>query len=127
MASRQTFSDAMGQSWYLLSQPSFHLIGRLGRIQLLTVSGRVGRFWCVSLVYLSLFGIFFVTLTSSGGESFVLFFDFIELLHVVEELTASLQSDEKFGFLAVTSRALNSDSSGSDLLELGVIVSKNQQ
>lgn len=74
-----------------------------GRNQLLTVSEKTGRFWCVSLVYLSLFCIFFVALTSSGGESLVLFFDLIELLHVVEELVTSLQRDEKLGLLAVTS------------------------
>ena len=92
-----------GQKLLLLSQPSFHLIGFLGESQLLTVSELSGRFWCVSLVYLSLFSIFFISLTSSGGESLVLLFDLIELLHVVEELVASLQSDEKLGLLAVTS------------------------
>ena len=85
-----------------VNQVSILLVFR-GRNQLLTVSEHTGRFWCVSLVYLSLFCIFFVTLTSSGGESLVLFFDLIELLHVVEELVTSLQRDEKLGLLAVTS------------------------
>lgn len=116
-----------GQKLLLPSQPSFHLIGFLGESQLLAVSELSGRFWCVSLVYLSLFSIFFISLTSSGGKSLVLLFDLIELLHVVEELVASLQSDEKLGLLAVTSWPLNSDGSCSNLLELGVVVSKKQR
>lgn len=85
-----------------VNQVSILLVSQ-GRNQLLTVSELTGRFWCVSLVYLSLFCIFFVAFTSSGGKSLVLFFDLIELLHVVEELVTSLQRDEKLGFLAVTS------------------------
>ena len=34
---------------------------------------------------------------------FVLLADFVELLHVLKELGAALESDEKLGFLAVTS------------------------
>ena len=84
-------------------QPSFHLDGFPIGASASDCARIYGKVWCVSLVYLSLFGFFFLTLTSSGGESLVLFFDLIELLHVVEELGASLQRNEKFGFLAVTS------------------------
>lgn len=34
---------------------------------------------------------------------FVLLTDIVELLHVLKELGAALESDEKLGFLAVTS------------------------
>jgi|TARA_B110000285_G_C15055180_1_gene579173 hypothetical protein len=58
-----------------------------------------------------------------GGEFLVLFSDVIEFLHVLKEVFASLQGNEKFGFLAVSSTSLNSDGSGSNLLEYGIIVS----
>jgi hypothetical protein len=80
-----------------------------------------------SNLYLSLFSFFWLSIALSGGvlggESLVLFSDFIEFLHVLEEVFASLQGDEKFSLLAVTSRSLNSDGSCSNLLECGVIVS----
>jgi len=79
----------------------------------------------------SLFGLFFIGLTlralgleSFGGESLVLFFDLVELPHILEEIWASLQGDEKLGLLAISLLPLHSDGSGSDLLEGGIIVSK---
>ena len=59
-----------------------------------------------------------------GGESLVLFSDLVELPHVLEEIGASLQGDEKLGLLAISLLPLHSDGSGSDLLEGGVLVSK---
>lgn len=61
------------------------------------------------------------------GSLFVLFTDLIELLHVFEEVGASLEGDEKLCFLAVASivRGLNCDGLGSDLLECGVVVPKS--
>lgn len=80
-----------------------------------------------SNLYLSLFSFFWLSIVTSvgifGSESLVLFSDFIEFLHVLEEVFASLQGDEKLSLLAVTSRPLNSDGSCSNLLECGVIVS----
>ena len=80
-------------------------------------------------LYLSLFsfcgiaiGILVVVL---GGKFLVLLSDFVELFHVLKEVLASLQGDEKFGFLGVSSASLNSDGSCSNLLEYGIIVSKN--
>ena len=79
-------------------------------------------------LYLSLFSFLFVTLAGSGGilggKSLVLLLDLVELLHVLKEVLTSLEGDEKFSFLAVTSRSLHSDGSRSNLLEFGVIVSK---
>ena len=78
-------------------------------------------------LYLSLFsfcgiaiGIFAFVL---GGKFLVLFSDFVEFLHVLKEVLASLQGNEQFGFLAVTPASLNSDGSGSNLLEYGIVVS----
>jgi len=80
-----------------------------------------------SNLYLSLFSFFWLSIGLSGSilgsESLVLFSDFIEFLHVLEEVFTSLQGDEKLCLLAVTSRPLNSDGSSSNLLECGVIVS----
>jgi len=59
-----------------------------------------------------------------GGESLVLFSDLVELPHVLEEIWASLQGDEKLGLLAISLLPLHSDGSGSDLLEGGILVSK---
>ena len=49
---------------------------------------------------------------------------FAEIFHVLKEVGASLESDEKFRLLAVASvvRRLNCDGLGSDLLESGVVV-----
>ena len=60
------------------------------------------------------------------SKLFILLADFIEFLHVVEEVGASLKSDEEFGFLAVsvTSWTLHGDSSRSNLLKDGIVVSK---
>ena len=58
------------------------------------------------------------------GSLFVLFTDFIELFHVLEEVRTPLKGDEKLCFLAVASivRGLNCDGLGSDLLECSVVV-----
>lgn len=58
------------------------------------------------------------------GGLFVLFTDFVELSHVLEEVGASLESDEKLGLLAIASvvGGLNCDGLGSDFLECCVIV-----
>ena len=58
------------------------------------------------------------------GGLFILFADFVELPHVLEEVGASLESDEKLSLLAIASvvRGLNCDGLGSDLLECGVVV-----
>ena len=62
------------------------------------------------------------------GQALVLLTDLVELLHVLEEVRAALQSDEELGLLAVsvTSWALDGDGLGSDLLEGGVVVSAAQ-
>ena len=62
------------------------------------------------------------------GSLFVLFTDFIELLHVLEEIGRSLEGDEKLCLLAVASvvGGLDCDSLGSDLLECGIVVPKSQ-
>jgi hypothetical protein len=58
------------------------------------------------------------------GGLFVLLADLIELPHVLEEVGASLERDEKLGLLAVASvvGGLNCDGLGSDFLECGVVV-----
>ena len=58
------------------------------------------------------------------GGLFVLLADLVELPHVLEEVGAPLQRDEKLSLLAVASvvRGLNCDGLGSDLLECGVVV-----
>jgi len=60
-----------------------------------------------SNLYLSLFSFFLLSTGLSGGifgsESLVLFSDFIEFLHVLEEVFTSLQGDEKLSLLAITS------------------------
>lgn len=58
------------------------------------------------------------------GGLFVLLTDFVELSHVLEEVGASLESDEKLGLLAIASvvGGLNCDGLGSDFLECCVIV-----
>ena len=74
----------------------------------------------------SLFGFAFGFLSGVlGSKSFVLFSDFVELLHVLEEVWTSLERDEELGLLtiSVSSRALHCDGPRSDLLESGVVVS----
>ena len=59
------------------------------------------------------------------GGLLVLLTDLVELLHVLEEVWASLESDEKLGLLAVSASVvgcLDSDGLGSDLLEGGIVV-----
>ena len=58
------------------------------------------------------------------GGLFILFADLVELPHVLEEVRASLERDEKLGLLAVAPvvRGLNCDGLGSDFLESGVVV-----
>lgn len=79
-------------------------------------------------LYLSLFSFCGIAISFLavilGGKFLVLFSDVIKFLHVLKEVLTSLQGDEKFGFLAVTSGSLNSDGSGSNLLEYGIVVSK---
>ena len=55
---------------------------------------------------------------------FVLLTDLVKLPHVLEKVGASLEGNEKLGFLAIASivRGLNCDGLGSDLLESGVVV-----
>ena len=67
----------------------------------------------------SLLGLFFLLL----GSSLVFFSDLVELLDVLMEFGMSLKGNEKFGFLAFTSVSLHLDGFGSDLLELGILVS----
>ena len=59
---------------------------------------------------------------------FVFLADLVELLHVFEKVGASLQSDKKLGFLAVTTvvGGLHGNGFSSDLLEGGILVPKNQ-
>ena len=61
------------------------------------------------------------------GSLFVLFTDFIELLHVFEEVGTPFKGDEKLCFLAVASvvGGLNCDGLGSDFLECGVVLPKS--
>lgn len=63
------------------------------------------------------------------GGLFVLLTDLVELPHVLEEVWASLQRDEKLGLLAIASvvRGLNCDGLGSDLLECRIVVPIAQQ
>ena len=58
------------------------------------------------------------------GVLLVFFTDLVELPHVLEEVGASLESDEKLGLLAVAPivRGLNCDGLRPDLLECGVVV-----
>jgi len=76
--------------------------------------------WSRSLGRSSLLGLFLHLV----GGLFVLLTDFVELPHVLEEVGASLERDEKLRLLAVASvvRGLNCDGLGSDLLESGVVV-----
>lgn len=78
--------------------------------------------WISNSVGFWLFGLFLKLV----GSLFVLFTDFIELLHVLEEVWTPLKGDEKLCFLAVASviGGLNCDGLGSDLLECGVVVPK---
>ena len=59
----------------------------------------------------------------------VLLANLVEFLHVLEELWASLESDEKLCLLAVTAvvRGLDGNGLSSDLLECGVVVSKQDK
>ena len=59
-----------------------------------------------------------------AGGLLVLFTDLVELPHVLEELGAALERDEKLGLLAVAPvvGGLNCDGLGSDLLESRVVV-----
>ena len=63
-----------------------------------------------------------------AGSLFVLFANLVELLHVLEEVRASLKSDEELSLLAVPPvvRGLNCDGLGSDFLECGVVVPKQR-
>lgn len=78
----------------------------------------------------SLFGLslgFFSSFFGScvfGIEPLVLLSDLIKLFHVLLEILASLESNEKFGLLAVSLLPLNCNCFGSDLFEGGVLVSK---
>ena len=56
----------------------------------------------------------------------IFFADLVELLHVLEEVRAPLQGDEKLGFLTVTSvvGGWNCDRLGSDLFEASIVVSR---
>ena len=83
-----------------------------------------GRDHISSLFGLLGVGLAFRSLRVLGGKSLILFSDLIELPHVLEEIGASLQGDEKLGLLAVSLLSLHSDGSGSDLLEGGIFVSK---
>ena len=58
------------------------------------------------------------------GGLFVLLADLVEFPHVLEEVWASLERDEKLRLLAIAPvvRGLNCDGLGSDLLECGVVV-----
>ena len=58
------------------------------------------------------------------GGLLVLFTNLVELAHVLEEVGASLESDEELGLLAIASvvRGLNCDGLGSDFLESRVVV-----
>ena len=60
------------------------------------------------------------------GSLLVLLADLVELLHVLEEVGASLKSDEELSLLAVPPvvRGLNCDGLGSDFLECGIVVPK---
>ena len=55
---------------------------------------------------------------------FVLLTDLVELPHVLEEVWASLKSNEKLRLLAIAPivGGLNCDGLGSDLLECGIVV-----
>ena len=59
---------------------------------------------------------------SLGGEALVLLSDLVELLHVLEEIGASLERDEELGLLGVAAGTLHGDGSRLDLLESGVVV-----
>ena len=56
-------------------------------------------------------------------ELLVLLLDLLEVGHVLLVVGASLEGDEQFGFLALSSLALHHDGLGLDLLELSVLVS----
>jgi len=66
----------------------------------------------------------FALLSQSGRLLLILLTDFVEPLHVLEELGAPLKGDEKLCLLAVASvvRGLYSDRLSFDLLERGVVV-----
>lgn len=83
-----------------------------------------GRDHISSLFGLLGVGLTFCSLRVLGGKSLILFSDLVELPHILEEIGASLQGDEKLGLLAVSLLPLHSDGSGSDLLEGGIFVSK---
>ena len=57
------------------------------------------------------------------SKFFIFELDLAELLHVLVEVWASLQSDEELCFLAIASRSSNGDGSRSDFLESCVVVS----
>ena len=65
----------------------------------------------------------FISFLHLGGESFVLFLNLVEFIHILEEIGASLQSDEQLGFFGVSSLSLDCDRLSSDLLESSIIVS----
>ena len=67
--------------------------------------------------YFSLLGLFWLS------ESFVFQSDLVELLHVLVELVASLQSNEQLCLLGVASLSLYSDGSGLDFFECSVSIS----
>ena len=57
-------------------------------------------------------------------EFLVLFSNLVEFLHVLEEILTSGKGDEELCLLAISSRALDCDGFGFDLLEGGVVVSR---
>ena len=63
------------------------------------------------------------------GGLFILLADLVEFPHVLEEVGASLERDEKLRLLAIAPvvRGLNCDGLGSDLLECGVVVPIQQK
>ena len=71
----------------------------------------------------------FALLSKSVRLLLVLLTDFVEPLHVLEELRASLQGNEKLCFFAVSSivRGLDSDRLSLDLLERSVVVPRHAE
>ena len=77
-----------------------------------------------SLLFFFFFDLFLSVLLKFCGVALVLLTDLVELLHVLAEVRAALQSDEKFGFLGVSLvvRGLHRDGLSSDFLEGCVVV-----
>ena len=79
-----------------------------------------------SLLSWSLLGLLLGTLLILLSKLLILFFDLLEVGHVLLVVSSSLQGDEELGLLALSLLALHGDGLGLDLVEISVLISKDK-